>query len=270
MCVSLFKSLLNEKWNATHYPPSPEPSRPFSFVFGLEAARPPGYAPTIREQERDMDNFIENYWTKRLDDVKEALEANNFDARVVSDKAAALGLVRDEFLPQFQGGVISFGGSMTIGLSGIHGFVKAAEGITVLDTFDRSISLEDAYERRRQALLCDLFLTGTNAVTEDGWLVNLDMIGNRVGGLNFGPRKVVVVAGRNKIFPDLDSAMLHIKSYTAPANAMRLDKKTPCVTTGRCMDCKSPERICNIWTITEKSFPKARISVILVNQDLGL
>jgi len=100
--------------------------------------------------------------------------------------------------------------------------------------------------------------------------VNLDMIGNRIGGLTFGPKEVVVLAGRNKIVPDLEDAMLRIKNYVAPVNAMRLEMKTPCVKTGRCEDCKSPSRICNTWTITEKAFPKGRVHVILINRDLGL
>jgi len=81
---------------------------------------------------------------------------------------------------------------------------------------------------------------------------------------------VVVVVGRNKIVPDLEEAMLRIKNYAAPANTVRLDKKTPCVKTSYCEECKSPDRICNTWTITEKSFPKGRVKVILINEDWGL
>ncbi|MDZ7599242.1 MAG: lactate utilization protein [Desulfobacterales bacterium] len=116
----------------------------------------------------------------------------------------------------------------------------------------------------------DLFFTGSNAVTEHGQLVNLDMQGNRVAALAFGPKKVVVLVGRNKIVPDIASAMARIKRYAAPANAMRLDKQTPCAKTGRCEDCRSPGRICNTWTITEKSWPTGRVTVILINADLGL
>ena len=116
----------------------------------------------------------------------------------------------------------------------------------------------------------DLFITGTNAVTETGELVNLDMYGNRVAGITFGPRHVVILVGRNKIVPDLEAAMVRIKEYAAPANTMRLDKKTPCVKTSICEECKSPDRICNTWTITQKSFPKGRIKVVLINEVLGL
>ena len=140
----------------------------------------------------------------------------------------------------------------------------------MLDTFDKKIPAEEMLERRRQALLVDLFITGTNAVTETGQLVNLDMIGNRIGALTFGPKWVIVLVGRNKIAADLDEAMFRVKNYAAPVNSMRLDKKTPCVKTSYCEECKSPDRICNTWTITEKSFPKGRVKVVLINEDLGL
>ena len=140
----------------------------------------------------------------------------------------------------------------------------------MIDTLDKTISFDEQMERRRRSLLVDFFITGTNAVTEDGQLVNLDMLGNRVAALTFGPRHVVVLLGRNKIVPSLEEAMFRVKNIAAPANAMRLDKKTPCVKTSYCEECKSPERICNTWTITEKSFPKGRVRVVLINQDLGL
>jgi hypothetical protein len=126
------------------------------------------------------------------------------------------------------------------------------------------------YELRRQALLVDCFLTGTNAVTESGRLVNLDMIGNRVGAMHFGPRQVIVLAGRNKIVAGVDEAMRRIKTYAAPVNAMRLDKKTPCVKTSYCQDCNSPDRICNVWTITEKCFPDGRVKIVLIDRELGI
>ena len=125
-------------------------------------------------------------------------------------------------------------------------------------------------ELRRKSLLADLFITGSNAVTEGGILVNLDMTGNRACAINFGPKHVVILVGRNKIVSELEDAMVRIRNYAAPANAMRLEKKTPCVKTSYCEDCNSPERICNVWTITEKSFPRGRIRVVLINQDLGL
>ena len=165
---------------------------------------------------------------------------------------------------------ISWGGSMTFMGSGLYEAFKGMTGVEILDAYDKSLSPEQSFELRRKSLLVDLFVSGTNAVTETGALVNLDMIGNRVCGITFGPRQVIILLGRNKIVPDLDEAMLRIKNYAAPANAMRLDKKTPCVKTSYCEECSSPDRICNVWSIVEKSFPKGRIRVVVINQDLGL
>jgi L-lactate utilization protein LutB len=212
----------------------------------------------------------EEYYAKRLEEVAEALGRNHFKAHVVSDAAAARDLVLGRILPESQARTVSFGGSETLHATGLPQALAASREISVLDTFDRTIPPEELHERRRQALLVDLFLTGTNAVTEDGVLVNLDMIGNRACAINFGPRQVVVLVGRNKIVPDLTSAFSRIKEFAAPANAMRLSKKTPCVATSHCEDCGSPDRICNVWAITEKSFPRGRVTVICINQDLGL
>lgn len=217
-----------------------------------------------------MQDPVALYWEKRLDAVAAALRANHFEAHVVPDTVAAKKLVLETLLPESGASVVSFGGSMTLFATELPAALGAVPGITVLNTLDYTLSPEAAYERRRQALLSDFFLTGSNAVTEDGVLVNLDMIGNRACAIAFGPRQVVVLVGRNKIVPDLSAAFSRIKEYAAPANAIRLGKKTPCAKTGRCEDCGSPERICNVWTITEKSFPRGRITVICINQDLGL
>ena len=217
-----------------------------------------------------MEKPLEHYWAKRLADLQQTLEANNFEVYPAADPAAAHRIVMDEILPKCGARSVGWGGSMTVAGTGLFQAVKARTDIEMVDTLDKQVSAEEFVERRRRSLLVDLFITGTNAVTEDGQLVNLDMFGNRVAALTFGPRHVVVIVGRNKIVPSLDDAMFRVKNIAAPANAMRLDKKTPCVKTSYCDECKSPDRICNTWTITEKSYPKGRVKVVLVNQDLGL
>ena len=112
-------------------------------------------------------------------------------------------------------------------------------------------------------------VTSSNAVLRDGRLLNLDGSGNRVAAMHFGPRKIVLFVGRNKICEDLDSARRRIKEIAAPANAIRLARKTPCVKTGSCVDCKSPDRICSVWTLTDRAFPAGRIHILLINQELG-
>lgn len=217
-----------------------------------------------------MDKPIESYWKLRLADLKVALESNNFEVFLADNQETAHKTVLEELIPQISPRTISFGGSMTVVKSGLYKQVLEIPDVEVLDTLDMTIPNKDMYERRRQALLVDLFIAGTNAVTETGQLVNLDMLGNRVGAIAFGPKNVILLIGRNKLVANIDEAMYRIKNYVAPKNAMRLKMKTPCVKTSYCEECKSPARICNNWTITEKSFPKGRVKIVLINQDLGI
>jgi L-lactate utilization protein LutB len=219
--------------------------------------------------EDEMEKPIENYWKGRLVSVKDALERNNFEAFLADNAAKAKEIVQKEILVKTGAKSVSWGGSLTFTSTGLYDAMKNHPDLEVLDVFDKGLSDEEKVELRRRALLVDLFITGTNAVTETGKLVNLDMYGNRIAAITFGPKHVVILVGRNKIVPDVDEAMFRIKNYAAPVNAMRLDKKTPCVKTSYCEDCKSSDRICNTWTITQKSFPKGRIKVVLINEDMG-
>ncbi len=217
-----------------------------------------------------MDKPLDHYYSIRLADVKSALEGNNFKVFLADDSAAAHRIVTEEILPASAARSVGWGGSLTAVGTGLFQALQGRKDLEMIDTLDKQIPAAEQMERRRQSMLVDLFITGTNAITEEGQLVNLDMLGNRVAAITFGPRHVIVIAGRNKIVPSVDEAMFRVKNLAAPANAMRLDKKTPCVKTSYCEECKSPDRICNTWTITEKSYPKGRVNVILINQDLGL
>ncbi len=216
-----------------------------------------------------MENPIENYWTTRLAELKAALTENNFEVHIAQTPDEAKSVVLEKIIPEISPKSVSWGGSITFVATGLYDALKSADDLEVLDTYDKNLSPEESLQRRRQALLVDLFITGTNAVTESGQLVNLDMIGNRVGAITFGPKHVIILVGRNKIVPDLESALFRIQNYAAPVNTMRLDKKTPCAKTSFCTDCKSPDRICNTWTITEKSFPPKRVKIVLINKDMG-
>ncbi|MBW2609550.1 MAG: lactate utilization protein [Deltaproteobacteria bacterium] len=217
-----------------------------------------------------MEKPIENYWKLRLGQVKDTLEKNNFEVFLADNTGHAKKIVLEEILPKVKPQSISWGGSMTFVATGLYDILKTSSDMEVIDTFAKDVPDQEKVEQRRQALLTDLYITGTNALTENGQLVNLDMFGNRVAAITFGPRFVIILVGRNKIVPDLEEAMFRIMNYAAPANAMRLDKKTPCSKTSSCTDCNTPDRICNTWTIMEKSLPKGRVKVVLINQDLGL
>ncbi len=216
-----------------------------------------------------MQNPADNYWHIRLNDVKKELEKNNFEVFIVSSSSAAGDLVLNTIIPQLNPKVVTWGGSMTFGSTGLGPILMADPRFVVINPYEAGITPEEAYERRRQSLLADIYFAGSNALTEDGKLVNLDGVGNRIGGINFGPKNAVLFIGRNKLVPDVEAAMVRVKNVAAPINAMRLDRKTPCAATSFCQDCASPERICSFWSITEKSFPKHRIKVVLINEDLG-
>ena len=217
-----------------------------------------------------MKDFIEKYWELRLDRCKTALESNGFEVYLAGTPDDARDIMMTEIFPKTGAKTVSWGDSLSLYSTGILDVMKQSPDLDVIETFDDSVPREEIIERRRQALLVDLFFTGTNAVTQDGMLVNLDMVGNRVGAIAFGPRYVVIVVGRNKIVSDLDAAMNRVKDIAAPINAIRHRIKTPCVKTAVCMDCKSPDRICNTWAVTQQSYPKGRIKVVLINRDLGL
>lgn len=217
-----------------------------------------------------MENPVEIFWKKKLQFVKEKLEKNNFDVFIADDTEQAKKIFIEEIIPVCKPDSVGRGGSTTLNAVNVDEAVKSMDNVKYLNPNDTTISQEERLSNRRNGITTDLFLTGSNAVTEEGMLVNLDMIGNRVGGLVYGPKNVVVFAGRNKIVENFDDAVKRIKSYAAPANAIRLNKKTPCIETLECQDCSSPDRICNTWVVTEKSYPKGRVKVVLINKDLGL
>ena len=216
-----------------------------------------------------MQNPVGNYWHIRLNNVKKELEKNNFEVFLANSSSEAKDLVLNVIIPQLDPKIITQGGSMTFGSTELGPILMDDPRFIVINPYESGITPADAYERRRQSLLSDIYFAGSNALIEDGKLVNLDGVGNRIGGINFGPKNAVLFVGRNKIVPDVESAMVRVKNIAAPINAMRLDKKTPCVATSFCQDCASPDRICSFWTITEKSFPKNRIKVVLINENLG-
>ncbi|WMI81994.1 lactate utilization protein [Anaerotignum sp. MB30-C6] len=162
---------------------------------------------------------------------------------------------------------VSWGGSMSIRDMGL---TKAFHdgNFEVIDR-DLAKSPEEMGDLHRQALLTDYFITSTNAISKDGILVNIDGTGNRVAALCFGPKNVIVICGINKVAPDLDCAVARARNVAAPINAFRFMGKTPCVSTGSCHNCTSPDCICSQVVITRTSRPEKRIKVILVGEELG-
>ena len=160
-------------------------------------------------------------------------------------------------------------GSMTAAGMGLWEDISTLPEVNLIDPYQAELSHEEGLELRRQGLIADVMIASTNAITLDGRLVNLDGIGNRVAAMAYGPKKVILVVGINKVAPDLESAMARVKHYAAPVNAIRFGVKTPCIESGLCQDCRSAQRICNIWSTIEGHMIKDRIHVKLVGEFLG-
>ena len=149
-------------------------------------------------------------------------------------------------------------------------------GRKVLNPFAMT-NAEDRNRVQNEATLCDAFLAGTNAITQDGKLVNVDAVGNRVAGIFWGHPVSVVIVGINKIVKDLDEALHRIRTVIAPLHfrirTVELKgraRNTPCVATGECLDCRATDRGCNVFTIIEGKPARTDLTVIIVNQDIGL
>ena len=193
--------------------------------------------------------------------VIKGLGSRGMTGYYAADKEAALKQAL-ALIPE--GSTVTMGGAMSVHEIGL---VKAlTEGN--YNFIDR-----DAVEDKRAAMLAaydaDFYLMSANAMTEDGILVNIDGNSNRVSALAQGPRKVIVIAGMNKVCDDVDGAMKRARNVAAPINAQRFGLNTPCAKTGSCMNCKSPDTICCQFLITRFSRHPGRIHVILVNDDLG-
>jgi L-lactate utilization protein LutB len=195
----------------------------------------------------------------------EALKKNGFEAHYAATGAEALERVAAMIKPGMK---VGFGGSMTV--KAIGAAEKAAAlGATVLDHNAPGLDPERKMEVLRAQLCCDLFLSGSNAVTLDGDIVNADRNGNRVAALSFGPKKTVVVVGANKIVRDIDEALARIETTAAPMNNKRLNMPNPCVKSGQCEDCQGESRICRIYQILRRKPGYSDFTVIVLGESLG-
>ncbi len=207
----------------------------------------------------------------KLQETLNNLKANGFDARIARNRAEAKKLILNAISKR---AVVGAADSATIRQLGIIEELEKL-GFKVLTPFTRELTTDPAKTAARdnisrQLFSCDMLLAGTNAVTTDGKLVNIDGVGNRVASMIFGPKKVFIIVGRNKIVGNVEEALHQIKNVIAPFHAKTKKFSTPCAQTGECSDCSSPRRICSVTTIMEKKPWRTDISVILVDEDIGL
>ena len=197
----------------------------------------------------------------------EALNKNGFSAQLCHSAVEVFRYILDEAADASS---IGFGGSLSVAELDLAETLRGMGKETLIHGLPE-LSPEEKLAVMRRQLTCDLFLTGCNAVTLSGVLVNIDGNGNRVAPMFFGPKKVIVVVGRNKLVDGgVEDAVKRIKSLAAPPNAKRLNIATPCAATGFCSDCNSPQRICRVTTIIERKPRNTDIRVLVVNEDMGL
>lgn len=197
--------------------------------------------------------------------VVKALEKNNFNAAYFQKRSEAVKHILS-MIPATA--TVGIGGSWTLQELDLWNLLEE-RGNTLYNHNKAGITPDEALSIRRKQLTCDVFLTGTNAVTLDGKLVNVDGAGNRVAAMIFGPKKAIVVVGANKIVKDTAEAEARIKLYAAPINNKRLGRPNPCTTIGECVDCQLPSRICNVTTIMHKKPFAIDISVVIIGEKLG-
>jgi len=213
-----------------------------------------------------MEQWEQFFREKQVERTIHALKKNNFEALFVPDAKAAL----EEVMRRIpDGATVGVGGSVTLNQIGLLDAL-GKRNIRLIWPFQQARNDEERIELVRKSFSSDIFLSSTNAVTEDGKLFNVDATGNRVGAMFIGPKSVIVVSGVNKIVKDIEAAEKRVKEWTAPQNAKRLKRKTPCVETGVCADCSSPDRICNIYVTLAKRPSRTDVIIILVGERLGI
>lgn len=192
-----------------------------------------------------------------------ALEARHFEAYYCATKEEAKEKILS-LIPATD--VVSWGGSMTMEDLGVIEAVKKSNKVIDRDT---AKTPEERVKLMHEAFFCDTYLSSTNAITQDGELLNIDGNGNRVAAMIYGPKSVVIACGMNKVCGNLEAAEDRARNVAAPINAQRFNLETPCCKTGKCADCKSTQSICNVFVRTRQSKPEGRIKVVLIGESLG-
>lgn len=211
-----------------------------------------------------MPTPTELYYQKRGEILVNHLKSRHFDAWYCATKEEALAKAL-ELIPE--GSTVGWGGAASAQQIGLTDALNRGNYHTI--DRDRLATREEKEQAAKDCLFADYFLTGANALSMDGEMVNIDGNGNRVAAIIYGPKNVLVITGMNKVMDDLDAAVHRARTVAAPINKQRFDSSTPCGVTGVCADCKSESCICNHIVVTRHCRPVGRIKFILVGENLG-
>ncbi len=206
-------------------------------------------------------------WIKetKINKIIDELNKNNMDGYFVNSKEDLINKI-DKLVED--GATVSCGGSMTLFETGVIDYLRS-EKFNFLDRYEEGLSAADIKKIFIRSFSADAYFTSTNAITEKGELYNVDGNGNRVAAMLYGPEKVIVIVGINKIVKNIDEAIIRNERISAPANCKRLNKNTPCIQIGNCVNCSSIDRICNEYTVIKRQSNRGRIHVIFLNEELG-
>ncbi len=200
-----------------------------------------------------------------IDQLIKSLKKNRIEAIYFSSKEKLIDFFIDKLKPNM---TVGTGDSLTLEQVGLFDLLRKSN-VNFLDKYKRDITKFEKDKLYRDNFSSDLFLSGINAITIEGKIFNLDGNGSRVAPIIYGPKQVFLICGINKIVQNDEEAIFRIRNIAAPIDAKRLNKKTPCVKTGKCIDCKSADKICNYYTIIQGQFDKNRIKVLLVDGEYG-
>lgn len=212
-----------------------------------------------------MDSNLNWVNEQRIKRTIESLNNNNMNGYLVNTKEELFSKI-EQLVPESS--VVSCGGSMSLFEYGVIDYLRNGK-YTFLDRYKEGLTSEQITKIFKESFLADAYFASSNAVTEDGKLYNVDGNGNRVAAMLYGPDKVILLVGVNKIVKDIDEAIKRNREISAPANAKRLNKKTPCAKIGYCMDCKSNEKVCREFTVIASQSNKDRIHIIFMNENIG-
>jgi L-lactate utilization protein LutB len=212
-----------------------------------------------------MDTNKKQIVNKKIEKTLDNLRKNNMQAFYIENKEQLVDKIKELI---DEGTTVTCGGSMTLFETGVMEHLRSGR-YHLLDRYKPELTPEQVREIYVAAFSSDTYICSSNAITEEGELYNVDGNSNRVAAMIYGPKSVIVVAGYNKIVKDIDEAVARVQSIAAPANAVRLNCKTPCVEVGHCTSCKSKDRICCNYVVMSQQRHKDRIKVIIVGEEFG-
>ncbi|MCF0149196.1 MAG: lactate utilization protein [Clostridium sp.] len=212
-----------------------------------------------------MDNNLKWVNEQRILRTIEALNKNNMNGYLVNTKGELIEKIKE--LVE-ENSTVSSGGSVSLNETGVMDHLRSGR-YKFLDRYEEGLSQEEITNVFKQSFFADAYFASSNAVTEDGKLYNVDGNGNRVAAMLFGPKKVILIVGVNKIVKNIEEAVVRNREICAPANAKRLNKMTPCTKVGYCVDCKGSDKLCREFTVISSQGDKDRIHVIFMNEEIG-